>query len=100
MTKYFHEEFAKEEAELKISLEASRQAKAERLKKEEQIEKFKQREEAERKALEEYSRKAREDEEEWWDKIPDSDEYGTTKHKQPTEGNHIKKDAYDDRKKK
>ncbi len=75
MTKYFHEEFAKEEAELKISLEASRQAKAERLKKEKE-------------------------KKEWWDKIPDSDEYGTTKHKQPTEGNHIKKDAYDDRKKK
>ncbi len=72
MTKYFHEEFAKEEAELKISLEASRRAKAERQQKEK----------------------------DWWDKIPDSTEYGTTKHKQPTEGNHIKKDAYDDRKKK
>ena len=34
----------------------------------------------------------------WWNKIPNSKDYGTTRHTQPIEGNHIKRKAYDDRK--
>ncbi len=36
----------------------------------------------------------------WWLRIPGSKDYGTTKHIQPIEGNHIKRKAYDDRKNK
>ena len=86
--KSFDEFWAEEEAILKMSLEVSRRNRAERLNKSPGRELINQTEGRNTKNKD------------WWDKIPNSKEYGTTKYKQPTEGNHIKKDAYDDRKKK
>ncbi len=86
--KSFDEAWAEEEAILKISLEVSRRNKEERHNK------------APGRKLIDQTEGRNQKDKDWWDKIPNSKEYGTTKHKQPLEGNHIKKDAYDDRKKK